>query len=398
MGIRSSGWCFLSAAGGARAFVTKRKLSVAIVGAGIGGLTAASTLRRIGIEVDVYEQADAFTRVGAGIQQAPNAVKALRALGLEERLRQTAFRPAFALNREGDSGDLTNEYALGDEVEARCGAPYLLLHRGDLHESLASIVPSEIIHLNRKLTGLEQNTADVTLFFADGSRAHAHAVVGADGVHSLVREILLGPEEPLFTGRVAYRTTFPAARLGELQLDGNTKWWGRDRHIVIYFVKPHREEIYFVTSTPEPDFVVESWSAKGDLQTLRDAYAGFHPDVRAVLAACPEVHKWALVERDPLPRWGEGRIVLLGDACHPMTPYMAQGAAAAIEDAAVLARCLEGVDTDGIEHAFRRYELSRKERTTKIQLTSRLNTWMRCKTDADWVYGYDAWNAPLAQL
>ena len=172
---------------------------------------------------------------------------------------------------------------------------------------------------------------------------------------------------------------------------------GADRHIVIYYVKPRREEIYFVTSTPESDFEVESWSARGDLTVLRAAYAGFHPDVRAVLAACPEVHKWALVERDPLPRWSEGRAVLLGDACHPMTPYMAQGAAAAIEDAAVLSRCLEGVEADGIERALRRYERSRKERTSRIQLTSRQNTWMRERTDPGWVYGYDAWHEPLAE-
>ena len=378
--------------------MTKRKLSVAIIGAGIGGLAAAAAFRRFAIEVDLYEQAGGFARVGAGIQQAPNATKALRVLGLEQQLRQTAFRPVDALNREWSSGELTNGYPLGDQVESRFGAPYLLLHRGDLHEALVSLVPPEVIHMNRKLAAFEQNSAGVTLFFVDGSRAHADAIVGADGVHSVVREMLLGPEKLRFTGRVAYRTTFPSARLGDVTLDGNTKWWGPDRHIVIYFVKPHREEIYFVTSTPEPNFAVESWSTEGDIQTLRDAYADFHPDVRAVLAACPEVHKWALVERDPLPRWSEGRAALLGDACHPMTPYMAQGAAAAIEDAAVLSRCLKEVDADGIDYAFRRYESSRKERTTRIQLTSRLNTWMRHPTEADWVYGYDAWSAPLAQI
>src|SRR5262249_17633883 len=158
-------------------------------------------------------------------------------------------------------------------------------------------------------------------------------------------------------------TTFPAARLGNTVIDDCSKWWGPDRHLVMYYVKPRREEVYFVTSTPEPEFAVESWSAKGDLNTLREAYAGFHPRVQTVLAACPEVHKWALVERAPLPRWGEGRVTLLGDACHPMTPYMAQGAATAIEDAAVLSRCLDGVEVDGVGEALRRYELSRKERT-----------------------------------
>jgi salicylate hydroxylase/6-hydroxynicotinate 3-monooxygenase len=212
----------------------------------------------------------------------------------------------------------------------------------------------------------------------------------------VVREALLGPEQPRFTGRVAYRTVFPTARLNGLTVDDCVKWWGPDRHIVSYFVNLRRDEIYFVTSTPEPDFAVESWSAKGDLDVLRAAYEGFHPQVRAILAACPEVHKWALVVRDPLPRWGEGNVVLLGDACYPMTPYMAQGATSSIEDAAVLSRCLDGVDRDGVAAAFQRYEATRKPRTSVIQSTSAQNTWLRGATDADWVYGYDAWTAPLA--
>ncbi len=233
-------------------------------------------------------------------------MKVLRALGLEAHLRSIAFAPRYWLNREWDTGTPTNELLLGSYVEERFGAPYLLLHRGDLHAALVSIVPSDIIHLNKKLVGLEQTHSSVTLFFADGERIGAHAVIGADGVHSVVREFLFGPEQPRFTGRVAYRTTFPAVRLGNITIDDCSKWWGPDRHLVMYYVKPHREEVYFVTSTPEPEFAVESWSAKGDLDVLREAYAGFHPQVQAVLAACPAVHKWALVERDPLPRWGEG--------------------------------------------------------------------------------------------
>ncbi|HKV54513.1 MAG TPA: FAD-dependent monooxygenase [Candidatus Binataceae bacterium] len=371
-------------------------LSIAIIGAGIGGLATAAALRRIGLAVQVYEQASQFARVGAGIQQSPNAIKVLRGLGLEAHLRAVAFQPSASRNRDFDTGAITNDYPLGEMVEARFGAPYLLLHRGDLHAALATLVPRDIVHLNHRVFALEPDRATVSIRFANGNRASADAVVGADGVHSVVRDFLLGADRPRFTGRVAYRTTFPAARLGGMAIDDSVKWWGPDRHIVMYYVNRRRDEVYFVTSTPEPDFEVESWSAKGDLKILREAYAEFHPQVRTVLAACPEVHKWALVERDPLPRWGEGRVVLLGDACHPMTPYMAQGAATAIEDAAVLSRCLEGLDADGVEAAFRRYEMTRKERTSRIQLTSRANTWMRRRTDADWVYGYDAWHAPLA--
>ena len=182
-------------------------------------------------------------------------------------------------------------------------------------------------------------------------------------------------------------------------IDDCTKWWGPDRHIVIYYVKPDRSEVYFVTSQPEPGFTVESWSAMGDVDELRAGLCRtFIPQVRHVLEACPSVHKWALVDRDPLPRWCDGNVTLLGDACHPMTPYMAQGAAMAIEDAAVLSRCLKGVDRDGVADAFRRFEATRKPRTSRVQLSSRTNTWLKDPTDPDWVYGYDAWRAPLADL
>jgi salicylate hydroxylase/6-hydroxynicotinate 3-monooxygenase len=217
-------------------------------------------------------------------------------------------------------------------------------------------------------------------------------------VHSVVRAILLGAEKPTYTGRVAYRTVFPTALLHGLEVESCCKWWGPDRHIVSYFVNPRKDELYFVTSTPEPDYGIESWSSKGDLAVLRAAYAGFHPQVRAILDACPDVHKWALVVRDPLPRWGEGNIVLLGDSCHPMTPYMAQGASTSIEDGAVLSRCLDGVDADGVAVALRRFEATRKPRTSEIQQTSAQNTWLRGSTNADWVYGYDAWTVPLAEV
>ncbi len=219
-------------------------------------------------------------------------------------------------------------------------------------------------------------------------------MVAADGIHSRVRELWRGQERANFTGRVAYRTTFPASLLRGYQIDECCKWWGPDRHIVIYYVTSNRDEVYFVTSVPEPEFTVESWSATGDLETLRSAFTGFHDQVRRVVEACPRVHKWAIVDRDPLPHWGEGRMVLLGDAGHPMTQYMAQGAATAMEDAVLLTRCIEAAPDD-IPSAFRRYETVRRERTSQIQGTSQKNTWMREATDPAWVYGYDAWTAPL---
>ena len=367
--------------------------SIAIIGAGIGGLAVAAALLQRGLSVRIYEQARQFQRLGAGIQQSPNAMRVHRGLGLEPMLRRMAFEPKSWNNRDWDSGVVRFELPLAPEVEPRYGAPYLLMHRGDLHAALASIVPAALIQRDKRLVDLDQGRGGVTLRFADGSTARADAVIGADGVHSRVREILLGPEAATYTGRVAYRTVFPTALLGGFPVDDCTKWWGPDRHIVIYFVNPRRDEIYFVTSQPEPEEQVESWSARGDLGELRRAFAGFHEQVQRVLAACPEVHKWALFTRAPLPRWTEGRVALLGDSCHPMTPYMAQGAGSALEDAAVLSRCL--TEIDGIEDAFRVYEATREERATRIQQTSQLNKWLNERTDPSWVYGYDAWTEPL---
>src|ERR1700744_6493378 len=373
-----------------------KNLSIAIIGAGMGGLASAAALRRVGVDVTVYEQASQFTRLGAGIQIGCNAMKVLRGIGLEQKLRQQSFYPRSWNNRDWRTGEIKFDMIFGEAAEAKFGAPYLLAHRGDLHSALASAVPDECVRLNHKLVGLDQSSDGVRLSFADGTTAVADAVIGADGVHSAVKNILFGASPLNFTGRIAYRTTFPASLLNGSKIDDCTKWRGEDRHIVIYYVKPDRSEVYFVTSQPEPEFRIESWSAMGDVEELRTAFSEFHPQVRHVLRSCPAVHKWALVDRDPQSRWSEGNVTLLGDACHPMTPYMAQGAAMAIEDAAVLSRCLEGIARDGIADAFRRFEATRRERTARVQQTSRTNTWLKQKTDADWVYAYDAWTTPLA--
>ena len=368
---------------------------IAIVGAGMGGMAAAGTLRQAGIDVEVYEQAHQFGRIGAGIQMLPNSMKVLRGIGVEASLRERAFAPYSHLNRVGDTGELKRELPMPEDLY---GAPFLCMHRADLHEALTSIVPNEIVHLNRKLVGMEQNGGPVTMFFADGTAEKADAVIGADGVHSVVRDIIIGPDKPLHRGRIAYRSVFNSDLMPKEISRSRTKWWGEDRHIVIYYTTKDRSQLYFVTSVPEPaDWMTkESWSAKGDVNELRAAYAGFHSEVRMVLDACPDCHKWAILERDPLPTWSQGRIVLIGDACHPMTPYMAQGAATSIEDAAVLARCLKDVPVEGIEAAFKRFEAHRKPRTSKIQEISSANTWMSGgNDDPGWLYGYDAWNVSL---
>ena len=375
--------------------MTSANPSIAIVGAGMGGMAAAATLLQAGFDVRVYEQASRFGRIGAGIQMLPNSMKVLRGIGVEKRLQEMAFAPYSHLNRVWDTGEVKRELPMPEDLY---GAPFLCMHRADLHDALASAVPMERIELNRKLVGLDQDGGPVTLRFADGSTATADAVIGADGVHSVVRSLIVGPDKPIHRGRIAYRAVFDTSLMPKPITPSRTKWWGTDRHIVIYYTRADRSELYFVTSVPEAaDWVTpESWSAKGDVRELRAAYEGFHEEVRMVLDACPDCHKWAILEREPLPSWSSGRVVLLGDACHPMTPYMAQGAATSIEDAAVLARCLAEARGGSIEGAFKRYEAHRKPRTSRIQAISSANTWMSGgNDDTSWLYGYDAWNAPL---
>ena len=370
--------------------------SIAIIGAGIGGLAVSTCLRKLGIETTIYEQAPAFARVGSGIQMSPNAMRVLYGLGVGQQIRESAFEPPHWRNREYDTGKLTNDHPLGPDAFDRYGVPYILMHRGDLHAALYGVVPDKTIRYSHKLCGLDQSDAGVKLDFENGETVTFDLVIASDGVHSPVRGWMLGKEEPRFTGRMAYRTAFPSNLMhGYDLMDDCAKWWGPDRHIVIYYVTAARDEIYFTTSQPEPEFRVESWSEIGDLTALRDAFSDFHADVRAVLDACPAVNKWAIYERDPLRKWSEGNVVLMGDACHPMTPYMAQGAANALEDSVVLSRCLVEGGFDNVSSAFGRFETARKPRTTKVQETSHRNEFMRERTDPDWVYAYDAWNVEL---
>jgi salicylate hydroxylase/6-hydroxynicotinate 3-monooxygenase len=376
--------------------VVEKEARIAIIGAGLGGLAAALALGRAGIRADVYEQAPAIAPVGAGIQLTPNASAAIRGLGILDEVRARSYAPGVGYNRDWDTGRVTNLQAMGREIEEAYGAPDLAMHRAVLHNALLSKVPVPQIHLGRRLVGFDLAGGAYRLRFADGSEARADAVIGADGIHSVVREALFGCEDPCFNGRVAYRTTFATSRIPNgIEVDGRVKWWGPDRHIVSYLLTPREDEIYYIAVVNEPDFRLESWSTMGSLDDLLAAFAGFHPRIRALLAAAEQVRKWALVDRDPMPSWGEGRIVLLGDACHPMPPYIAQGAASAIEDAVVLSRCLAGVDRDGLADAFRLYERIRRARTARMQITARQNTWLRYKTDAEWVYGYDAFTTPL---
>jgi 2-polyprenyl-6-methoxyphenol hydroxylase-like FAD-dependent oxidoreductase len=221
-------------------------------------------------------------------------------------------------------------------------------------------------------------------------------VIGADGVHSAVRETLFGAMPACFSGLVAYRGIVPADRVRDIPLI-SAKWWGQDRHLVHYWVSQGRE-LNFVAPVPEATWTEETWTAEGEVGDLLDALSDFAEPVRRVAGAAATLMRSALYDRDPLPSWGEGRVTLLGDACHPMLPFMAQGAGMAIEDAVVLARCLDGVPGDGVEEALVRYARARLGRTSAVQGGSRANEFLRGTSSglsSDEVYGYDAWQVPL---
>ncbi|MFA7678938.1 MAG: FAD-dependent monooxygenase [Pigmentiphaga sp.] len=371
---------------------------VIILGAGIGGLAVAAALLQKKVDVVVVEQAAKFARIGAGIQMTPNAVRVLDGLGIRHVLDSHAFAPKSSLNRDY-RGEITNEFPLAEHALERYGMPFYAMHRADLHTALDRLVPNEKKILGKKVIDIVEHDDGVELFFADGTTMRGQQLIAADGVHSPVRDKIFGASAPQYTGRVAYRTTFPRSQLKGFDIgDSRTKWWGKDRHIVIYYVTKNKDEVYFVTSQPEDAawMTPESWSSKGDVQELRDAYAEFHGDVRAVLNACDDVYKWAIFKRDPLPNWVSRRIVLLGDACHPMTPYMAQGAAMALEDAVVLSRCYTDSGLTDFQAIGQLFEAIRKPRCSAVQAGAEANNWMKNKTNPDWVYGYNAWDIALS--
>ena len=222
-------------------------------------------------------------------------------------------------------------------------------------------------------------------------------MIGADGVNSRVREILLGPEPAHYGGYVAHRAVFPTARLNGLAIEDCVKWWTDTTHIIVYFLTRERHEFYVVTGVPVDTWDEAGTSRPGDLPAMRAAFAGFEPRVQKILDAISDVSEWALLERPPLPVWSRGRIVLLGDACHPMKPHMGQGAAMAIEDAAMLVRCLGEAGLDDHETAFSLYRANRVERASAVQAESGRNRWLRHATDPSWVFGYDVFRVPLAQ-
>jgi salicylate hydroxylase len=344
-----------------------------IIGAGIGGLAAALTLRRAGLDVRVFEQAAHLGEVGAGIQISPNASRILQRLGLEQPMRRLGVQPKAVIFRRWDDGRELARQALADECERTFGAPYYHFHRADLLGLLSAAVPDGVLHLDHRCVGLTQHSDRVEVQFHNGTTADADVVVGADGIHSTVRKIVIGPESARFSGHVAYRGLVAADRVAHLGVElAAIAWWGPGHHFVHYYVGTGARYHNWVAVTPG-EWGVESWTAKGEIADALKEFEGWHPQVRAIIGSVETTNRWALYDRDPLPRWTVGRVTLMGDAAHPMLPYMAQGAVQSIEDAAVLAKCLERGGAHDVDAALLRYEQTRKPRTSQCQEGSRRN-------------------------
>jgi salicylate hydroxylase len=341
-------------------------LKVLVVGGGIGGITTVLALRQRNIDAQLYEQAAAFGQVGAGIQVSSNAARILLKLGLGEALRQVATNPEGRDYRGWDTGERLYYTPLGQKAEAHFGSPYYAAHRAELLDVLLSGLGQHGFKLGSRVQRVDQDSNSVTLTLSDGETAQGDILIGADGIHSTVRAQLFGKELPRYTGNVAWRGLVPAERIAHLDLGSVVGvWMGPNRSIVQYYVSAGKTFNWIgISRSSEP--ARESWLAEGKVEDALTEYDGWHATVRTIIGATPRVLRQALYDREPLPDWQVGRIVLIGDAAHPMMPFYAQGGAQSIEDAYVLAGCIAEGQHKPIE-ALARFVRMRQPRTAWMQ-------------------------------
>jgi salicylate hydroxylase len=393
---------------------------VLIAGGGIGGLTLALAFLRRGFDVDVFEQAPELREVGAGVQLSPNGTRALSLLGVLEPLLAVSCNAEGKEVRHWQSGDTWKLFDLGAEAVERYGFPYLTVYRPDLLAVLAEAVQQAkpgAVRLGARCAGFAQRPDAVILHLDDGSDIEGDALIGADGVHSQIRRCLFGDDDAArFSGLVAWRGVVPMAALPRhMARIVGTNWVGPGGHVVHYPLR--RGELMNVVGIVERgDWRTESWSTEGSAAECAADFRGWHEDVRRLFASAPSLYKWALLVREPMAEWSTGRIGLLGDACHPTLPMLAQGAVMAIEDGYVLARCFEHYRDPAA--ALARYQAARLERTSDIVRGSAANAerfhnrtladplgakayldreWSRSAITRryEWLFTYDVSTAPI---
>jgi salicylate hydroxylase len=388
-------------------------MKIAIVGGGIGGLTAALALSQNSHDITVFERSAGIREIGAGVQISPNAGRLLHSLGLGAAYSEISVNPHRVVLRRWEDDSIIRATDLDESFISQHQVPLANVARNELVEIIGNAVVARTnvtMKFSTHVVAVEPGDSSSVVLFSDGSSQSFDIVIGADGIHSVVRPCVGGIDKPRFSGSAAYRALVPRSAVEDLPIDVTNRM-GPDRHVVSYFIGRNRSHLNLVCISPEDSWESESWTEPGTMADLYSRFEGWSPDFLSLLGRVEEpVFRWALYDREPLEQWGIGTTTLLGDACHPMLPFMAQGSCQAIEDAVVLARCLSDVSTSDAVSALRRYEDVRQGRTAQVQTSSLMNRDLFHMVDGqeqrdrdmifsitppgmsilDWVYEYDA--------
>ena len=344
-------------------------LDVAIVGGGIGGLFAANALVAQGLRVAVYEQAPEIGEVGAGVFLTPNSVRHLQRIGLGPAVEKWGARVG------ADSRYFRHDGAPIAPVQVTDSSGWNAtfgMHRADLVEMLAGALPAGTVHTGHRCSGFDQDEDKARVSFANGTSVEADIVIAADGIHSELRAYVFASSQPVFSGSVAYRGLVARERVPDWPADRWQMWLGKGRHFLAFPVRAGKL-INYVGFVPSDEEMKESWSAPGDPEVLRQAFAGWDPRIHQLLQEVQITFRWALYDREPLPVWTKQRLSLLGDAAHPMLPHLGQGANQSIEDGMALATILAQADKTTAPMALLAYEKLRRERVAEVQRGARAN-------------------------
>jgi salicylate hydroxylase len=393
-------------------------MKIAIVGGGIGGLTAALALSQNSHDITVFERSAGIREIGAGVQISPNAGRLLHSLGLGTAYSEISVNPHRVVLRRWEDDSIIRATDLDEGFISQHHVPLANVARNELVEILGNAVAActnVTLKFSTHVVSVEPGESSSSVLFSDGSSQSFDIVIGADGIHSVVRRCVGAVDKPRFSGSAAYRALVPRSAVEDLPIDVTNRM-GPDRHVVSYFIGRNRSHLNLVCISPEDSWESESWTEQGTKEDLYSRFEGWSSDFLSLLDRVEEpVFRWALYDREPLEQWGLGTTTLLGDACHPMLPFMAQGSCQAIEDAVVLARCLSGVGTSSASDALRRYEDVRQGRTAQVQTSSVMNRDLFHMVDGqeqrdrdmifsisppgmsilDWVYEYDALTVAL---